>query len=681
MEANMDGVREFLTDYGSQRPATSLPELCGPGLEPHSQEPNTNNHGDSDVGSRVLDYGTNARAEVMQRNQEPPPGHRDDLLGLNPPVVDEPPHPTEDMQSDLSAIRETPKLGEALKEALVDCAEDETKSFLPLGQLEELCQEVTVRAELVQALNKHPSSIIDGYVRAICGDPHDPRVSENSCRKIFAILVLNSQTQEIEGFLRKNIQDRHLPFRKEYAEGHTTDFNLVRRATLDTSESVPTSCFEGWKLTSKKEFWVKQWTLLAPYIAKAADGSVAFYDLDQQAIMPWTQANEAPNTEDSTVQSSIRNGGYSKVTQVTIHSDHHDFHECSKFAVKTLYSSDPLAFKREFDNLKRIETQGHLVQLYAAFKRGVEYSFLFPWADGGNLSDLWKRDPRAHLQHIPSSDQAAVGVKWLAQQFAGLAGKSGLAGLHDTKLLPSSDLLLPVVDPKEYGIHGDIKAENILCFENRADQSHLGTLKIADFGLTGFHSMYTRSLQPPTSPCSPTYRAPEYEIKDRYLTRKFDIWSLGCVFSQFMTWFILGPEAVRQFDEKRFKEVDLVVADQDASRPLWNEDRFFKKVPAPVGLAVKDSVRGWIEDLIRHVEGTEPNYLQDCLEFIKDHMLVAKHEERAECNTVSNFLDRASKRCLNEPAYTEVDLPSLRTEAEERGYTALGSDIKIVIGD
>ena len=220
-----------------------------------------------------------------------------------------------------------------------------------------------------------------------------------------------------------------------------------------------------------------------------------------------------------------------------------------------------------------------MLPVYAAYRRGKQYSFIFPWADGGSLIDLWARDPltlkeRVFVDKHEATDthRARKVITWVACQFSGLTGRLGLGFLHDTQFLEplQATLVVPDEREKQYGIHGDIKPHNILYFEqdHNGDGSHLGLFKISDFGLTGFHSALTRSRHQPPRPHSPTYRAPEYREFDAYLSRKYDIWSLGCVMLQFLTWLISGPDGLRQFDEARLDE-------KDDNNLNFNEDKFF----------------------------------------------------------------------------------------------------------
>jgi serine/threonine protein kinase len=246
-----------------------------------------------------------------------------------------------------------------------------------------------------------------------------------------------------------------------------------------------------------------------------------------------------------------------------------------------------------------------VVELYATFRRGQNYSFLFPWANGGNLCDLWERSPLDILaDHNQPLDAKLRNMHlWIAQQCLGLSGPEGLGSIHDLKLRSpmlstahlSEATLNTEADSRDFGIHGDIKPENILYYDQCENEYKCGVLKISDFGLTDFHTMTTRSNQAPTGPRSPTYRAPEYDITDAYKSRKCDVWALGCVFLELLTWFILGESEVQVFNEQRHQEID---EGNTKGRGKWKEDRFFKKIYADdaggnetITLVLKSSVR------------------------------------------------------------------------------------------
>jgi serine/threonine protein kinase len=122
---------------------------------------------------------------------------------------------------------------------------------------------------------------------------------------------------------------------------------------------------------------------------------------------------------------------------------------------------------------------------------------------------------------------------------------------------------------RTHGRHGDLKPENILWFKNYKDNDHnsfMGVLKISDFGLTRFHKTASTSRTDPFG-ISPTYRAPEYDVRKK-VSQSYDVWSLGCVILEFITWYILGSEEVQAFEHHRVEDDNSIV----------KEDVFFNHV-------------------------------------------------------------------------------------------------------
>ncbi|KAI1424892.1 kinase-like domain-containing protein [Xylaria sp. FL1777] len=639
---NAEDIREFLRHHEARPRSRNLltPEIYHPNLELKENSPSQH---DSDVDSRVADYGFRAWARSSKKLK--PSQDVRDLIGLE--NLDQ--KPATPSQADLAMDLEL---------AMLPALPNDAQTYLPLGQVEAICRREIVRRELLRTFGEE-SSKIDLYTGYVCGNEDDSTQDENTSRKIFATLVLINQLHRINDFVEAGIKDKHLPFRKSSREQAGEAFTLVKRATLSRTKSEPVFCFDNWNPVEKRKFYDNQWRLLSPYFDRASDGSVGLYELDEQSIMPWIGIGEEKR---GTFVPSENVGGYAKVTQVAIHPDHHAF-EAKKFAIKELFEDDDIPFTNEFRNLKRVETRDHLLPVYAAYRRGQHYSFIFPWADGGSLNDLWTREPLLLKQRVIVDINEATDahrtqkiITWFARQLAGLTGKFGLGFLHDTQFLEPLQPTLAVPDSeRRYGIHGDIKPHNILYFEqnHNGDECGLGLFKISDFGLTGFHSALTRSRQPPTGPHSPTYRAPEFGMSAAYLTRKYDIWGLGCVLLQFLTWLISGPQGLRQFDQDRFEEMD-------ENNLNFKEDKFFKSIQTE-DAGHKSSVQSWIKDL--QAEVTQGNYLYDCLELIRTRMLQIGVTERADCKEVHESLARYYERCLQEPQYAADILPTLEEPA------------------
>jgi len=111
------------------------------------------------------------------------------------------------------------------------------------------------------------------------------------------------------------------------------------------------------------------------------------------------------------------------------------------------------------------------------------------------------------------------------------------SGGHDTGTLKLS------------GRHGDIKPSNILWYPH----GELGILKLADFGTTRFGLEGTPTPVYHDAPTTPTYRAPEYSLQ-MAMKSSWDIWTIGCVYIEFITWLSLGWKGVDEFAIKRLRE-------------------------------------------------------------------------------------------------------------------------------
>ena len=208
----------------------------------------------------------------------------------------------------------------------------------------------------------------------------------------------------------------------------------------------------------------------------------------------------------------------------------------------------------------------HLVELFATFEFEGEYQLLFPWADGGSLKQLWYGPPTS-LFSAKSEIDSAVFMHWLAIQAHGLM--SGLSTIHELPQPPPNE----VADNKLYGIHGDLKPENILHFSQEMEEHPFGRLKIADFGIIEFLSLERRTSpnQEYTGPASPTYRSPEQDVNIQQMrSRKVDIWSMGCVFSELLTWAMHGGDAIESYRESRLAEPTRL-----GDSMGWREDNFF----------------------------------------------------------------------------------------------------------
>jgi serine/threonine protein kinase len=106
-----------------------------------------------------------------------------------------------------------------------------------------------------------------------------------------------------------------------------------------------------------------------------------------------------------------------------------------------------------------------------------------------------------------------------------------------------------------YRRHGDIKPENILWFGQEFADNPSGILQLADLEFERFHNLDDRSrVSPLNMTGSPTYAPLELTLK-AVISRAYDIWSLGCVFLEFITWLLGGQAQVYAFAEFRAEPI------------------------------------------------------------------------------------------------------------------------------
>lgn len=252
------------------------------------------------------------------------------------------------------------------------------------------------------------------------------------------------------------------------------------------------------------------------------------------------------------------------------------------FAIKRLNSQNKKDFKKEVEMLKMFSDNAHphLISLLATYEQFKVYFLIFPWADC-DLNEFWSdRKPK------PSFDMHTI--LWVAKQCKGIA--HGLLKIHEYH---TSNSKVQAGSPeKRFGRHGDIKPENILWFPG----TNGGTLKISDFGLSDYSTTHNKSYKPKSKVAtSMSYRPPECDLKDGKIGQSYDIWTLGCLYLEFITWLLGGWELVKTFGQKR-----------SLFDPMWydmNTDTFFELVEYPSSRrrgAIAAMVKPAVKDVIGH---------------------------------------------------------------------------------
>jgi serine/threonine protein kinase len=286
-------------------------------------------------------------------------------------------------------------------------------------------------------------------------------------------------------------------------------------------------------------------------------------------------------------------------------------------AIKEL--EDRNIFEREKENLTKTLNLNnrHLVKHIATCERGSNYYVIFPLADGGSLLDYWKRE-----NEKPRKLEL---VLWSLRQMHGLAG--AVYSLHH-------DLGGGI-----HCRHGDLKPANILLFEEDSDPF----LVIADLGVSRIHEQQT-NLRPggtTTTATTRSYEAPEASEpgqKNQPRARTYDIWSLGCVFLEFVIWLLHDYDAIENFEDNR----KLPPENPNASFFQINIDRKATILPE-----VLDAIKALREDP-RCQAGTS---LESLVNLIADKLLVTSAQDRCKAEQLRDELQEIVQKAQHDLRY------------------------------
>ncbi|CEI60313.1 unnamed protein product [Fusarium venenatum] len=431
--------------------------------------------------------------------------------------------------------------------------------------------------------------------------------------KILATLIYIKKTKRLHNFIAFNVWDDDLPL-------------------ADSSEIL-----KDWSELSCDGFVLKQHLFLPQVI----DFECMKHQLFPSSIrMPFLDPLNGPDK-----------GAHGQVSKVRIHENYQRWGERTRcddhYAVKR-FTADPASFDQEREALVRFShpNPGHesLIQLLYSYElRSAKY-LIFPCAEG-DLEYHW-----ANHKADPTSRDDLI---WMLQQCHGIA--SGLERVHNN---PSFQVQGDRGESRSRGRHGDIKPKNILFF--RDEKKPPGRLVVADFTLMRFHSSNADYTQIQKVGFSETYRPPEKAAGEgTQVSQKYDIWTLGCVFLEFITWHLLGSDAVRPskrgcgrgFTAPDGKErEDFATSRQRDDDTGYRDDKFFNSIYVS-GPIVKPSVLKWIEYLRGHKCYSQP--LHDFLDLIQDSMLIAKPEKRGSMLRVTTAMGRIVSSAKSTILYCE----------------------------
>ncbi|OMP85752.1 Cyclin-dependent kinase 4 [Diplodia seriata] len=451
----------------------------------------------------------------------------------------------------------------------------------------------------------------------------------NEARKLFTILAYMGRAYEICAFIDEGLSDSDLPLTY-----HMPGVILKGRH----GNSIP--YLSDWRIGKRLDFAKYQWSILVPVFS-----GQQHYVFHENTILPFVH------------EKLVSGGAYSDVCEARIHHAHHITNGVSRrselpVAIKKLRYHDKAEFDRERSILIELEAKNnsHLVKLLFSYEYKGIYHLVFMRATG-NLRDYWEQHPSPHFDLNT--------VLWSLSQMRGIA--RGLHVVHNftfeapqstqqTEMTTPQGKAVMSVRPDEvkFGRHGDLKPENILYFSNNAG----GTCQITDFGLGRFHGRETRTKAAPyTIFSSPTYEPPECHIF-LPVSRAYDLWSLGCIYLEWVSWMLKGWEAIDAFSQNRVEESYILNGEGKI-----RDDYFWSLLIQgnKRDARVRDGVERWVR-ILRE----DPHcslLIHDLLNLIMNKLLCVIPKHRADASTLSENLNNLLTDARKDHGYALTPSP------------------------
>jgi hypothetical protein len=451
--------------------------------------------------------------------------------------------------------------------------------------------------------------------------------SKQVCLKILSILVAMGYPEGIRHLMEGGFSDECLPLRDHRHRDED------RSARLTCNVHSHQHIFNEHHYLASFITW--QQCLLTPYIK--VSGIPNHYVIQSRHCLPVYAANDSRAIWVDRVNDEV-----SEIYKVKVHDSHLNLrnyrlrNQQGHVALKQRSSRDRLSFELELSFLLRsMPLNGwrkHLMRRLATFEEkpssdGLHTFFILFECGQGNLRDLWNS--------MPGLIRERSHCLWMAEQFHGLAG--ALQGVHHDLRRIQAGLTEAVCVAL-----GNVTPNDIVWLDSIDTIMPRPELALSRFGFSAFNARNTRSLDV-QFPMMATYRAPEVDLPGGRLLSVSDVFSLGCVYLEHISWYLLGYNAVMfDFTELRFE--------QDIHG--FHSDTFFRihegpdHRPVPI---LKPGVKKWIQKLRENTDCTP--FVSGMLDVIEHDMLEPESEKRAGTAQVLMTLNRLRLTCLREPSF------------------------------
>jgi serine/threonine protein kinase len=234
----------------------------------------------------------------------------------------------------------------------------------------------------------------------------------------------------------------------------------------------------------------------------------------------------------------------------------------------------------------------HIAKMLASYKRGEAFNIIFVKA----MTDLnhYLREGKYGAQTICEGQFEKFAI-W--KQVCGITEALGSISNIETP----EDFASDSGRGSMIGFHFDLKPSNILVNPN-------GVWQITDFGQAKFTNMSGSNSRVAHVGGTDDFAPPEYEKIDERFSRKYDVWSLGCILLEAVAFAVRGTRGVKALDEARRSDFG-----HHTDERFWQADR-------DTGTAcLKPAIAHYMEELLQADSvrtDSSRQFLQDLLVLI-----------------------------------------------------------------
>jgi hypothetical protein len=374
-------------------------------------------------------------------------------------------------------------------------------TFVPLPKLQELFLDHERTTRLLQC--------IFGLDRR---SPVDAMNLTGRFERIFAILLLIGRGPYIEHFIQRGIDDLRLPF-----DALPNDIPVPAR----DPDFFPA-------------FYRCQWQFCAHVFEQSYNRS----KLRNETVLPITSIRDIRSGPNVDVVSIVIHPAYNKLRSDAAGPALNDTYVLKRYCT----AEAERYFESELDAYRAVHLGGsgesNLVGFYGTFEQHAAYNVLLEFADQGSLLDYFQTAPPVRSDDIQ--------IFW--RNFLDLI--KTLDSIH--KLQPGHAPGPRVLQ----GSHGHIKPANVLVMNGGSDSKFDVRFKL-DVGIE--HFMHTTASRD-GGPTSRAYEAPECFVNNvkgfpEGPQPEADIWSLGCILSDSVSWVVRGLDGLEEYRVRRKAEL------------------------------------------------------------------------------------------------------------------------------